>query len=866
VVDPTANRVARHVRRLTHFLRMQMRVMFAVSLMTVGGLAGLLSVASPARADNGFTMEAIVAANGDALSTIVINGSNLPVAPASDIGEETGSSGIVEVADDGNGETCFFTCGWDAGYNDDSCEVTIGESTASQMILGVGDEGATCLSALDDSIYSGDNITVTLYNSDQSTYASETLQAIAPGTAPSVSSVVPPYGPEGGGTNASPGTGSVTVASSNVAAPEAFWFGSTGVTTDLFGVATTNFTSVGSGAYTVVPPEFLYGGDEENDGVSVLAADAANGMSQVSCSLEISGCNDEYLYLDSDSGGLTVPNLNGFELTEQISSFSDAGNACGQTVYNNESPGGSVTANFSGGPIDVAGNFGTSDSDSGLPEALYGSMVVTVESPITISISANLAVGGCLEVPYPDLALPDGLGGLYFVVGGEIDGSVTLTVTIDQGSYTITGGFIPGSQPADIGGATVTTNCVDANNNPTTDCVTTALSASLSGTVVLAPLWLSFGPSQANVGAGLLAAATGTITWPPQNGQTTDYDVCAGGLATAQIGVGGFSASYSYPWAGPINLIGDGSICPIGSISSPSSPVSNTDPPTLSAGPYTVPGSVSVTSPGTWTTPDTNNYTYQWEDCTSAAGTSCTNIDLATGPSYTLGTGDLNQYVGVIVTDTDTEGDTGTATVVSTSPVGSSSSAAPVVTKVSPHIGTTSGDTPITITGRNFVSGATVVIGQGDAAGTGALSATDVQVVSPTEITADTPGGAKAGSWHVFVVTLGGTSPPRPGAKFTYYASPVVTAVSPGTGAVSGDTPITITGRNFVSGATVVIGQGDAAGTGALSATDVQVVSPTEITADTPGGAKAGSWHVFVVTLGGTSPPRPGARFTYTRA
>jgi hypothetical protein len=63
----------------------------------------------------------------------------------------------------------------------------------------------------------------------------------------------------------------------------------------------------------------------------------------------------------------------------------------------------------------------------------------------------------------------------------------------------------------------------------------------------------------------------------------------------------------------------------------------------------------------------------------------------------------------------------------------------------------------------------------------------------------------------------------------------------------------------------VVISKGNTVGTGALSATDVTMVSPTEITAYTPGGAKAGSWHVFVVTPAGTSPSRTGAKFIYTR-
>ena len=61
----------------------------------------------------------------------------------------------------------------------------------------------------------------------------------------------------------------------------------------------------------------------------------------------------------------------------------------------------------------------------------------------------------CEQIPIPDLAIP-GIGGLYFVVGGSITGSVSLTVTINQGTYTLSGGFIPGSNEDDISGVSVT--------------------------------------------------------------------------------------------------------------------------------------------------------------------------------------------------------------------------------------------------------------------------------------------------------------------------------------------------------------------------------------------------------------------------
>ena len=53
------------------------------------------------------------------------------------------------------------------------------------------------------------------------------------------------------------------------------------------------------------------------------------------------------------------------------------------------------------------------------------------------------------------------------------------------------------------------------------------------------------------------------------------------------------------------------------------------------------------------------------------------------------------------------------------------------------------------------------------------------------------------------------------------------------------------------------------AGPTAVRATNVNVVSPTEITAVTGGGAKAGTFSLYVITPGGTSAANIGDNFTY---
>ncbi len=183
----------------------------------------------------------------------------------------------------------------------------------------------------------------------------------------------------------------------------------------------------------------------------------------------------------------------------------------------------------------------------------------------------------------------------------------------------------------------------------------------------------------------------------------------------------------------------------------------------------------------------------------------------------------------------------------------------PTVSKVSPSSGPTAGGTTITVTGTGFVSGASVVIGQGNGL-TGAIVAT-VTSVTATTITAVTGGGAKVGTWDVFVTTPGGTSAANTGDNFTYDPIPTVSKVSPSSGPTAGGTTITVTGTGFVSGASVVIGQGNGL-TGAIVAT-VTSVTATTITAVTGGGAKAGTFSVYVTTPGGTSAANSGDNFTY---
>jgi large repetitive protein len=182
--------------------------------------------------------------------------------------------------------------------------------------------------------------------------------------------------------------------------------------------------------------------------------------------------------------------------------------------------------------------------------------------------------------------------------------------------------------------------------------------------------------------------------------------------------------------------------------------------------------------------------------------------------------------VNVVVTNPDGQSATRTGGFTFKAP-------APTLTAVSPSSGPINGGTVVTMTGTNFASGATVTFG--------GAAATSVVVVSATQITVHTPAHAQ-GSVNVVVTNPDGQSATRTGG-FTFGApAPILTGVSPRTGRTRGGTSVTLTGRNFASGATVTFG--------GAAATSVVVVSTTHITAKSP-PHKAGRVAIVVSNADG---------------
>lgn len=168
--------------------------------------------------------------------------------------------------------------------------------------------------------------------------------------------------------------------------------------------------------------------------------------------------------------------------------------------------------------------------------------------------------------------------------------------------------------------------------------------------------------------------------------------------------------------------------------------------------------------------------------------------------------------------------------------------AAPTLTNVSPATGVLAGGTVLTLTGTNFVNGATVAfveLPSGDVFGSpSSKAAASVTFNSATQLTVTTPSATNAGAVDVVVMNPDFQTATR-ASGFTYTTTPpapTVTAVSPNTGSTAGGGTVTITGTGFVATPTVTFGGTSASRT---------FVSSTTLTATVPAHA-AGIVNVVV--------------------
>jgi hypothetical protein len=171
----------------------------------------------------------------------------------------------------------------------------------------------------------------------------------------------------------------------------------------------------------------------------------------------------------------------------------------------------------------------------------------------------------------------------------------------------------------------------------------------------------------------------------------------------------------------------------------------------------------------------------------------------------------------------------------------------PVVTTVSPSIGSRNGGTALTITGSNFTAGSRVIVGTRiyvDGAVGGAT------VVDPNTITLTTQATTAA---TYDVVVIGGTGVEgRKVSGYQFRPIPSIQARFPATGTALGGTPLVITGADFDPAIVVRIDgvqqtQVAVQGTTRIDViTDGGVPGPYVLEIENPGGDVASSAFVYV--------------------
>jgi len=204
------------------------------------------------------------------------------------------------------------------------------------------------------------------------------------------------------------------------------------------------------------------------------------------------------------------------------------------------------------------------------------------------------------------------------------------------------------------------------------------------------------------------------------------------------------------------------------------------------------------------------------------------------------------------ITCTTPAGSAGSASILVTTPGGTNAAntlyayeSGVVITSVAPDNGSTEGGTIITITGSGFTGATSVTIG--------GQACTNLIVISDSILTCTSPPGVPGNATIEITTPAGATTAPT---EYVYTPAPVVSAVAPDTGPLTGGTAITLTGSDFTGATAVTIG-GNAC-------TNLVVVSATTITCTTPASSSAGSASILVTTPGGTSAAT--TVFTYTAA
>lgn len=194
--------------------------------------------------------------------------------------------------------------------------------------------------------------------------------------------------------------------------------------------------------------------------------------------------------------------------------------------------------------------------------------------------------------------------------------------------------------------------------------------------------------------------------------------------------------------------------------------------------------------------------------------------------------------VSVQVTNSAPGGGTANATLALTVPV-------PTLSSVSPSTGTAGTTVLLTLTGTNFLQGATVNFGSSTVSGS-LISSTQLSAsvtlgdAGTVTVSVSNPGSAASNTVSFTVVAA---PPPPPSA-------PTLSQISPNSASAGTSGPVTLTGTGFDAGVSAVT----VAGT-AVTVSSVQMVNSTTATANFSIAANAipGPRNVTISTAGGTS-------------
>jgi IPT/TIG domain-containing protein len=681
---------------------------------------------------------------------------------------------------------------------------------------------------------------------------------------PTVSGITPNSGTTAGGT-------SVTISGANLTGATSVTIGghpATGVTVNGSGTSITATTppgSLGAANVMVTTP----GGTVTGPGPftyvtlppTVTAVSPATGSTLGGTSVTITGTN----FTGASAvtiGGVTATAVSVFSATT-ITATTPAGSAGAANVVVTTPAGTSGTSGnsrytyvTSAAPTVTAitANSGTTAGGTsvtitgtnftGATTASIGGIAatfVTVVNATTITAATPAHAAGAVSVT---VTTPAGTGTgtnlfTYVAQPATISGiSPNSGTTLGGAAITITGANLTGATAVTFGGIAATNVTVNGGGT-SINALTPAHAIGAVSVIVTTPVG-----SATAAGTYLYVPPTPTVTSITPNSGTT-----LGGTPVTITGA-------NFTGATAVTI---GGVPATGVTVNGSGTISATTPAHAPG-----PASVVVTTPG-GTGTGTNLFTYVTPlpavsaispiSGTTAGGTpvTITGANFTGATAVTIGgvpaTGVTVSGSGTISATTPAHAP-GPASVVVTTPGGTGTVTGnytyvpptATITSISPSSGTTLGGTSITITGANF-AGATAVA-------FGGLAATSFTVNgSGTSITAITPAHI-AGAVSVAVTTPGG---PGTTGSYTYVtlAAPTVTTVTPPDGPVTGGTFITITGTNFVQGATTVT-------IGGVAVTGLTVVSSTTMTATTPAHA-AGSSEVNVTTPGGSDP----VSFTY---